>query len=940
MIDNPVVPLPVTSRSALETGHAENGHPTGSRSLTGDSAPFNSNEESFAIAASGALERVSTFGVVKAVDDLVDPLWTSPYLQNAMQVLENVSEIGRTLPFVAPAFMLFKIIIEIERRAKEADLKCKDLVERITFMLSHLTVLKNIDVMDSTKVIVERMNTALRAATALIEAYRKQGALARRLNNNRDKFTKCALDINNCANDLMFSLQIQQTSQLDIITRAVPTDPTDEAAQIFLAKHGSLENVKEHPELVEEFARRHHLTVDDNVMEQLNTNITDVIQQNQRKLEEILKDNVGAAVVDGIKALAAHMDEAEMEQKFICIQCSKEYRNSLNGEKSCSFHKAPYDSWSKRFDCCGTMNPCEFNYHRSRHHSDYPYGDFFKFAWGIFNYVDTTDTWAEVKDTNLETNEEPNASAGQMLRWASRAARISEPTIFVKVGSIQYTKPYFFDTFTGSELESMSNVLSFTGQTLIFRTSEDSDEFAMAEWIFSGGMITGVRLTAKAATSDAPFIKVCNFDISTGKKTGEAQAPSEGGKKGEVLTLSEGGFKSYTPKSDYILPETIRVGPELTDVPVREVRKDFKTRAAHEFPVIMKVMSDPPIAANPQFASLEADNFEGEISVFNNHPAGSPNPITISAISALFRLIGDDEYKPVNSFELQHSSLPVTIEPKQSWNFRFATRVPRPQQDVALGIKWWNRAVIARHRPLRLKITLEDITGEQASLVTEYVFKPYQLKPKKDEEIAFFYFGDYDRQDRYEIRVTKGSEDTIISIDGNSITTKQLEKIAYNACKSGETEVDLKIGQERLDGLWEWKAWAMVDLSCRRVYAIKVLMQEGKLVNKKRLGCLGYVPVPLYGDVCGETRPIRYAVESAKLPELEPWSLPDYPNDDDFDKFVPEPPKPVQVAPSAEGGSGGGTLVVPQELVERLTSIDSSLARIAAALEMLVASKT
>ncbi|KIJ38007.1 hypothetical protein M422DRAFT_259395, partial [Sphaerobolus stellatus SS14] len=79
---------------------------------------------------------------------------------------------------------------------------------------------------------------------------------------------------------------------------------------------------------------------------------------------------------------------------------------------------------------------------------------------------------------------------------------------------------------------------------------------------------------------------------------------------------------------------------------------------------------------------------------------------------------------------------------------------------------------------------------------------------------------------------------------------------------------------------------------------------------------------------------------SVTLPELQPYDASENAIDDDFDEFVPEPPKPVVQAPAPDGVSesvtGGQYFVLPGELTERLTSIDQNLARIAAALELLV----
>ncbi|KAJ3490645.1 hypothetical protein NLJ89_g11417 [Agrocybe chaxingu] len=465
---------------------------------------------------------------------------SNPSVSTAMQVVDSLSDIGRAMPFVAPAFILLKIIIDIEQRAQEVDAKCSDLVERITFMISHLPILEKIEIMPSTRQVIERMNEAIKSAAALIAAYRKQSRVARRLSiSNREKFTQCAEAINICCHDLLMSLQIHQSTQLEILTRDVPIDDDDKAAQTFVEEHGgSVDAVMYDRELVKEFAQQQHLVMDDSVMEQLNQNIADSVQQNQQRFEGILQDNVKTAIADSLKSIAAEMHASEAEQRFKCVQCDKEFTNSSNGPKACSYHRAEYDSWSRSFPCCSTSHPCQFAAHRSKHHCDYPYGNFFPRSRGVLNYTDTNEEWASVEDTNLETDEVQKASVGQLYRWVSRGARVEENTLLITIGRVWYKYPYYFSTFTAKELEDITKSVRLSRRTLIFRTSADENEYALAEWILSiSGKITGVRLTAKAATSPQPYVRVCPIDLASCTRSGE------------ILTLSEGGMRSYTPAS-------------------------------------------------------------------------------------------------------------------------------------------------------------------------------------------------------------------------------------------------------------------------------------------------------------------------------------------------------------------------------------------------------
>ncbi|KAF8489053.1 hypothetical protein JB92DRAFT_2836168 [Gautieria morchelliformis] len=819
----------------------------------------------------------------------IQAMSNAPIIENAIHILDQVSDLGKAMPFVAPAFVLLKFIIEVEKKARDADAKCSDLLERITFMLSHLPALKTVEIIKPTQLVIERMNGILKDAASLIAAYRKQGAVARRLHlNNKDKFIAAVAAINTCSTDIMISLQIHQTTRLDILTRGVPADPEDEAAREFVARHGDLDDFKDNPELVSEFAKQLHLQMDEEVMEQLNTNITDTMQQTMGRLEGMLAGNINSAIVDGLKALAAEMHTSEAQQHFICVQCEKDYTNTSNGPQSCFIHPAAYDSSTRIYPCCGEASkPCQYRSHRSAHHNDYPYAEFFPYVHRILGYMDTVQSWVSVEDTNFEDNTAQEASAGRLLRWASRTNLIEEPTILITVGTFRHDKPCYFHTFTAEDLESVAEAIRLTGKTVIYRTPSKTSEFAMAEWLLSDtNKVSGIRLTAHSATSDSPFIRVCFIDPVTCTTSGD------------VLTLSEGGFISYKPASPYFLPETVRISPAISDVPLRAPRTNFKTHTSSALRVILKTMSDPPLSANGK---------------------------------ALFRLVGDKDYTPVNRVDLlDNAQLPITIEPRQSWRIKFEAVVPRSKEDSNLRLRCSYRALVARDRPLRLKLVLQDIENEECSIVLEYVFNPWTFDTAKDGDLGYFYFDDPLRVDRYYIRVTKPDDTNVIEMNGWRFEQKRLERVVYQAIKSGETEINLEVNEERRDGIWEWNAWALVDLSCRRVYAFKIVMKEGKLVSTKRFGCLGYVLCPSYGDTPKVSRPICRAVEKVKLPKLEPYAVPPFPTDDDLDDFVPEPPVPVHPinGTTASASTSGGQLVISEDLERRLTSIDSNLSRL------------
>ncbi|KIK62615.1 hypothetical protein GYMLUDRAFT_260305 [Collybiopsis luxurians FD-317 M1] len=848
---------------------------------------------------------------------------STDYIQHALTVMDSLADLGKVMPFVAPAFVIIKAIIAVEQRARDVDVKCIDLVQRVTFMLSHLPALKTIQVTDSTRQVIDRMNDVLKKAAALIQTYRKQSAIARRLSvHNKDRFASCATVLKDCTNDLIVSLQIHQSTQLDILTRPVPLDPEDEAAEKFVATHGGLDAIKGNEKLVKQFASEMKLSVDEKVMEQLNTNITEVLQQNQDRLEQSLNESVSASVIDGIKGLAAQINELAKEQTFVCVQCDKEYHDSTSGEKSCSFHRADYDSQSDTYACCNTKHPCQAGRHRSEHHNDYIYGNFFPFARNITRGWDTVEQWVEVEDLALDTSEEITASVGRLLRWGTHGGAPELPTIIVRVGEVSISTPFLFKTFDTNDLELASKVADITHQMVIFRTSHSKEQYAMVEWVLSPeGVIAGITITVKASTSPRPFIRFCPIDITTATLSGEIEA------------LSEGGLRSYRPSTPYVLPEVQRVSAILPEKAPREVRKDFKTRTSPNLPIVLKVVSDPPLICNPMWS--EHDVFGGTISVFNKHQPKSMESISISSVTAYYRLIGDETYKPVKEFILRDDTiLPISIEPRQTWVLNFDLTVPRSEEEQKIyTFTWKNRSLIARQRPLRIKLVLSDVEDEECSLVMEYVSPVPKLEQAESRDIAFFYIDDPFTLRRYGVHMIHLPDQNAVEIDGQTLSQRRLKTTVYEALEAGESEIDIEVGDTRNPGTteaWSWKTWALIDLSCQRIYAFKILITK-KTVGNKELACLGYVPCPEYGDFYDETRPIRYAKETVKFPELEPYVAPPPPLlDDQFDDVPPEESKAVAgSAPSSAAGAGSfAQLVIPEELNQRLASIGDSLSRL------------
>ncbi|KAF8870588.1 hypothetical protein CPB84DRAFT_1801850 [Gymnopilus junonius] len=465
---------------------------------------------------------------------------------------------------------------------------------------------------------------------------------------------------------------------------------------------------------------------------------------------------------------------------------------------------------------------------------------------------------------------------------------------------------------------------------------KDADVGQLLRWVWRGSPIeentllwdNWDTLEAKAATSIDPWICICPIDVSTCTKSGT------------TLVISEGGLRSYKPVSPYILPEDVRFGPVIDNTQTRRVRTDFKSRTAPALHVILRSMSDPPLSANTNITDTFCDYFTGKVAIYNNNTTASMDSVTIASVSALYRMVGDPEYVPVHSFQLLSSPdiLPFTIAPRQSFLLNFQATVLRTEGDTKLSKRWSNRAFLARHRPIRIKLVVEDMEGNECSLVMEYVMQPQALESRKETDVAFMFVDDPQTYSRFYVRVKKpavGSKDDVLEIiterRSSFITKTKLKQVVYRALKTNESEVDLGIGSE--EDRWAWNIWALVDLSCRRIYAFKLTITEGKNFPIKHIGTLGYFHCPDYGDISEEIRPISYATEKAKLLSMEPYPQSEYAQDDDFDDM--KAPVPSTTADSSAINTGV-SLAIPVELTNRLTSIDKNLGRLADSFEKLL----
>ncbi|KAF9982741.1 hypothetical protein BGZ75_005791 [Mortierella antarctica] len=800
--------------------------------------------------------------------DALSNIGKNPALTQLIQLADKLVDIGKSVPFIAPAFIILKIIIDIEQKARDVDAKCEDLLERINFMVSNITVLEKVEAIDPLKVVIEKTIGTLKSAASLIQAYRKQGSIARRLNmSNSQNFVQMAERIMACSQDLMLSLQIQQTGDLSVLSRSVPVDQQDEEAGIFVSAHGGQSAINRNPGLVEEFAKKMQLTMNDQVMEQMQLNVEDILEENQSRIETLLRENSSNTIADTIKALAAVVREQEAEKRLTCLQCGKEYRESANGTEACTFHKRP--ETNGMFACCGQKSPCAFSNHRSAHHCEYHYSKFFDYASGIVSYCNTIENWAEVSETDMVTNIGQYAGVGKLIRWSGHHERVTEALMVIHIGHFKIEGSYFFQVLDADEIRSCNALVQQTGKTLIFKSGLDESEYSMAEWTLDdAGVINGVVLSSKVATSDTATVMAVPIDINTVALSGEVQ------------TLSKSTFRLYKPAEPYSFPEIRHAGHIARDTPLR-ARREFKART--KLPLV--AIPQGELQANPcPYIDGKDDQFEGTLRIFNKAPPSSETYVTLVSCTAHYRLVGDKDYKEVRSLKLGDIKFPVSIAPTQSVEIPFETHILRNATQAALEEVCRHWAMITLHRPVRIRLTFKDIDDQECVFLEEYVHDPTSVvEAKAEDDILFLQIHDVFDANRSVMRIKKGDEESdavVIIKNGPKFSVEDLNILVYKAEQSGVTEVHIG---ERIHDRYKWEAWALVDLSCRRVYGFKALLMQGSMRAKKTTAALGYAPCPIYGEGNLEERPIRYADEKSVFPELEPEEVIHVVSDDDVD---------------------------------------------------------
>jgi hypothetical protein len=86
---------------------------------------------------------------------------------------------------------------------------------------------------------------------------------------------------------------------------------------------------------------------------------------------------------------------------------------------------------------------------------------------------------------------------GKLLKWRTGMTPITDNLLYVQVGTLVATKPYWLHFYTEKELDAIGK----EGKTDIFRTSESESAYSLAKWVIQDQQVVGIHLEARVCTS-------------------------------------------------------------------------------------------------------------------------------------------------------------------------------------------------------------------------------------------------------------------------------------------------------------------------------------------------------------------------------------------------------------------------------------------------------
>jgi hypothetical protein len=225
-----------------------------------------------------------------------------------------------------------------------------------------------------------------------------------------------------------------------------------------------------------------------------------------------------------------------------------------------------------------------------------------------------------------------------------------------------------------------------------------------------------------------------------------------------------------------------------------------------------------------------------------------------------YRFVGQKDFKPVTSLTINQSKTfnPAACPPLCQYPLALKFGVPSDGPPSFHGNR--GRSLCAAQSPIRIRVSARDLDGATVSLVQEFVNDAVSVEGPEDNDAVFVYADNVVSEDRscVHCKVTNEPDNMKVSVGSSSLSDTALRKLAGEACAKKISELPID-DFSCSSSYYKYSAVALVDLSCQRVWAIKVDMERTDCESSGS----GLMVVPLYGKT-DPARPVSITVPPQK----------------------------------------------------------------------------
>ncbi|KAJ3267793.1 hypothetical protein HDU76_011632, partial [Blyttiomyces sp. JEL0837] len=186
------------------------------------------------------------------------------------------------------------------------------------------------------------------------------------------------------------------------------------------------------------------------------------------------------------RPLWGDQDSILPERILQCVQCKKDYRESDNAMGSCSFHSGIEEG--VEYSCCNGTDPCQHKRHRSEHHSEYKYTNFYDWMWTIKGSTDG-DVFAELNLDDYRAKEESGAAIECGAVLPSHPSDANKLYLFLSDSS----RNWYFQVFSESDLLDQDTTKPIATVCYVPEGFSEGPTTAEASWIMEDSTIIGMQ---------------------------------------------------------------------------------------------------------------------------------------------------------------------------------------------------------------------------------------------------------------------------------------------------------------------------------------------------------------------------------------------------------------------------------------------------------------